>query len=94
MTTIVGVPNIGAMDLLDKVSVTELAQMTGVKPPSVTEWRVRGIPRERCPFIERGTKGAYTCEQLRPDVSWHRVPDPSWPWHIDGRPLIDVTAAA
>jgi DNA-binding transcriptional regulator YdaS (Cro superfamily) len=80
------------MDLIEKHGVTEVARMVGVKPPSVCEWRQRGIPPDRCPALERATQGAYTCEQLRPDVIWHRVPDAQWPWHVGGRPMIDVTA--
>ena len=68
--------------------------MAGVKSPSVSEWRHRGIPAERCPALERGSAGKVTCEQLRPDVRWHRVPDALWPWHPQGRPLIDVAAQA
>lgn len=70
---------------------TAVARMCGVKPPSVLEWRKRGIPQERCPDIERATAGQWRCEQLRPDVVWVRVPDPLWP-HADGRPCIDVSA--
>lgn len=68
-----------------------VARMVGVKPPSVVEWRKRGIPAERCAAIERGVAGRVTCEQLRPDVRWFRVPHPHWPWHPSGRPLIDVS---
>lgn len=68
-----------------------VARMTGVRTPSVIEWRKRGIPADRCPAIERGSEGRATCEQLRPDVVWSRIPDADWPWHPDGRPLIDVT---
>ena len=71
-----------------------MARMTGVRTPSVIEWRKRGIPKERCPDIERGSEGKATCEQLRPDIVWHRHPDPAWPWHPQGRPLIDVTRSA
>lgn len=67
-----------------------VARMAGVAPPSVTAWRQRRIPADRCPDIERGSAGKATCEQLRPDVRWHRVPDAAWPWHPAGRPLIDV----
>ena len=67
-----------------------MARLMGCKPPSVIEWRKRGIPAERCPTFERATDGATTCEALRPDVAWHRVPDIAWPWHPGGRPLIDV----
>ena len=50
-------------------------------------------PAEHCPPIEKALDGKVTCESLRPDIKWHRVPDPAWP-HPDGRPLIDVAAAA
>ncbi|GCL61511.1 YdaS family helix-turn-helix protein [Pseudaquabacterium pictum] len=77
---------------IDQIGGTvAVARMAGVAPPSVTGWRKRGIPSERCAAIERGSEGKATCEQLRPDVAWHRVPDPDWPWHPAGRPLIDVT---
>lgn len=66
-----------------------VSKMTGVAPPSVTAWRGRGIPAERCPDIERALAGRVTCDELRPDVRWQRVPDASWP-HPDGRPCIDV----
>lgn len=49
----------------------------------------RQPPPDRCPDIERATAGRLTCEQLRPDVRWQRVPDPDWP-HLAGRPCIDV----
>lgn len=67
-----------------------VARMLGIKLPSVIGWKGR-IPKERCPDIERGTNGRYTVEELRGDVVWRRVPDPSWP-HPDGRPCIDVAA--
>lgn len=50
----------------------------------------RRVPADHCPALERAARGAVTCEQLRPDVRWHRVADAAWPWHPDGRPLIDV----
>lgn len=51
------------------------------------------LPIERCPALERALNGAATCEQLRPDVRWVRVPDADWP-HPAGRPLADVAQAA
>jgi DNA-binding transcriptional regulator YdaS (Cro superfamily) len=69
-----------------------VARIVGVKSPSVTEWRRRGIPADRCPALERASEGKVTCEEMRPDVVWHRVPDAEWP-HPQGRPLIDVAAA-
>lgn len=68
----------------------EVARICGVKSPSVIEWRQRGIPPERCPALERASDGRYPVERLRPDIRWHRVTDPDWPWHPAGRPLIDV----
>jgi len=53
--------------------------------------RRRPTPPDRCPAIERATEGRVTCEELRPDVHWQRVPDPAWP-HPGGRPCIDVAA--
>jgi len=74
---------------------SRLASAIGVTPPAIAEWRKgdRPVPSERCVQIERATNGAATCEELRPDVRWHRIPDPDWP-HADGRPLIDVAPTA
>ena len=81
-----------ASDLINKLGGTSaVANICGVKAPSVSEWRTRGIPADRCSAIERATSGAVTCEELRPDVSWVRIPDPDWP-HPQGRPLVDHTA--
>ena len=77
------------LDLLG--GTVAVARMAGVSPPSATAWRKRGIPAERCPAIERGSAGKHPCEALRRDIVWHRVPDPDWPWHPQGRPTIDVT---
>lgn len=51
--------------------------------------RRRVLPVEHAPGIERASQGRATCEGLRPDVLWVRVPDPAWP-HPAGRPCIDV----
>ncbi|NPI99188.1 transcriptional regulator, partial [Escherichia coli] len=46
------------------------------KTPSYTKsvsWqhhRVRQLPAERCPAIERATRGEVLCEELRPDIDW------------------------
>lgn len=53
----------------------------------------RQTPADRCPAIERATAGKVTVEDLRPDIRWHRIPDPDWP-HPLGRPAIDVAAPA
>lgn len=44
----------------------------GVSPPSVNQWikGVRQLPAERCPAIERATRGEVLCEELRPDIDW------------------------
>lgn len=43
----------------------ELAQQV------VNNWIRRGrVPADYCPSIERATKGAVRCEDLRPDVDW------------------------
>lgn len=82
------------MDIISELGgPSAVARMVGCRPPSVTEWRSRGIPPERCPAIERAMAGAVTCERMRPDIRWHRVPDGAWP-HPEGRPLIDVAGAA
>lgn len=63
--------------------------------PDVSRWASGGrlTPKGRCPAIERATAGQVTCEELRPDVQWQRVPDPDWP-NPAGRPCIDVAAPA
>ena len=57
----------------------------------ISNWRARGVPPEECPAIERATSGAVTCEELRPNVRWARIPDPSWP-HPSGRPVVDYAS--
>ncbi len=63
-----------------------MARAIGLAVPTVHGWS--RIPEGRCPAIERWKGGAVTVEQLRPDLTWHRVPDPEWP-HPGGRPLRD-----
>lgn len=70
---------------------TAVAKMTGLKVPTVHGWKA--IPMQHCPAIERGTKGEYPVEKLRPDLTWERVPDADWP-HVGGRPLLDFAALA
>jgi hypothetical protein len=74
--------------------LAEIARREGCKASSVSEWKKRGIPLERCPRLERAYQGRVTCEQMRPDISWTRVTDPAWQWHPNGRPLVDFAAAA
>lgn len=85
------------MDIIEQLGgPAAVARMVGCRTPSVSEWRQRGglIPQERCPEIERAKLGEFTCEQLNPLVPWLRVPDPDWPWHPEGRPVIDIVNAA
>ena len=77
-------------ELIDNLGGTSaVARMAGVKPSTAHAYRYRSIPPERCPAIERATQGAHTVEALRPDVTWSRIADPTWP-HPAGRPVIDV----
>ena len=69
---------------------TAVARLLGIKAPSVIGWAGR-VPPDRCPAIERHAYPKVTCEQMRPDVRWLRVPDAEWP-HPAGRPCIDVAA--
>lgn len=73
-----------------------IALAVGVHPVTLSQWAasIKQTPADRCPALERESKGAITCEEQRPDVTWVRVPDTDWPWHPAGRPLIDVTAQA
>ncbi|RST54125.1 transcriptional regulator [Variovorax sp. DXTD-1] len=53
-------------------SQTALAKALEVTPAAVNQWisGARPIPAEKCPAIERATKGQVRCEDLRPDVAW------------------------
>ena len=78
-------------EVVRSLGQTGLARRLGVRQQQVWNWLNRDgghPPVERCPSIEREFNGSLTCEQLRPDVRWLRVPDPAWP-HPDGRPCID-----
>ena len=50
--------------------------------------RRRQLPGDKCPDVERVL--GIPCEQLRPDIRWHRVADAAWLWHPAGRPCIDL----
>lgn len=88
------------MDLKTYVSErgrqTWLASQVEAQPQLVWQWAngVKPVPADRCPPIEVASEGAVTCEELRADVRWHRIADPDWKWHPQGRPLIDVATAA
>ena len=76
------------------VSQSSIAFAIGAHSPDVSRWAagLRAVPNERCAAIEQLTAGVVTCEEMRPDIAWVRVPDPAWP-HPGGRPAIDVSAA-
>lgn len=67
-----------------------VARASGVSAATVTNWRTRGIPEDRCPQLELHFSGLVACERMRPDLVWHRLPDARWPHHPAGRPLRDV----
>lgn len=50
----------------------KLAAAIGTTKASINNWLNEGelIPLKRCPEIERVTKGAVRCEELRPDLDW------------------------
>jgi DNA-binding transcriptional regulator YdaS (Cro superfamily) len=54
-----------------------LARVAGVTPPTASQWKkgTRPVPSGRCPSIERATRGAITCEELRPDFDWKYLSD-------------------
>lgn len=51
-------------------SKSAVARYFGILPYAVSKWQHSGVPAERCPDIEKLTKGKVTCEELRPDVNW------------------------
>lgn len=92
----------GAMTMQDLVAAG-VAKRTA----QIYQWKVRRDGRmpspETCAVMERvtseharvtGVKARMTCEALRPDVAWRRIPDRSWPWHPKGKPFVDVTVTS
>ena len=55
-------------------SQKRLADLLGVKAPTVSQWLKgqRPVPVLRCPEIERLTRGEVRCEDLRPDIEWEQ----------------------
>lgn len=80
-----------ACSLIGSINFT--AEILNISASRLSHWRAgtESLPSGYCPAIERATEGAVTCEELRPDVSWVRVPDAAWP-HPQGRPLVDHAA--
>lgn len=76
------------------VSMAEFARAIGVNQDQVRQWRHETDGRRpshtSAALIERGTDGAVTCEELRPDLVWTRIKDKSYGFHPKGRPLLEV----
>lgn len=74
-------------------SQAAMAAALGVKQPTVSEWLTgeRPVPDTQCVELERLMEGRLHVEALRGDVKWRRVADAGWPWHPDGKPLVDVS---
>lgn len=74
-------------------STVALARALGLNPDQLRQWRYGHDNRRpapaTCAEIERETGGVVTCEDLRPDITWARMADKTWP-HKRGRPLVDV----
>jgi DNA-binding transcriptional regulator YdaS (Cro superfamily) len=53
--------------------VAALARALNLAPPTVSQWISgdRPIPTDRCIEVEKITKGAVTCEEMRPDLAAH-----------------------
>jgi DNA-binding transcriptional regulator YdaS (Cro superfamily) len=49
-----------------------LAQLLGVEPMTIRQWKRRGVPPERCIEVERAVGGKVTRYELRPDVFGER----------------------
>lgn len=71
--------------------LTKLGAAIGVAPQVVANWRVRGVPVERCAEVEQASKNAVRRWDLRPD-DWHLI----WPELIgaEGAPKVEVSDAA
>jgi len=48
----------------------KVADLFAIAPQAVSQWRIGSVPADRCPAIERATRGIVRCEQLRPDIDW------------------------
>ena len=71
-------------------AMSDLGRLVGVPSQTIRDWSIgrRRVPDDWCPAIEISTGGDVTCEELRGDLSWVRMPDAGWPGNA-GRPLID-----
>jgi len=53
---------------------TAMARLMKVLPSAIGNWKIRGVPFQRCVEIEQATAGAVTRRDLRPD-DWQLI----WP---------------
>lgn len=72
--------------------VAAVARLAGLAPAFLSQIAngVRQAPDAQCPAIEQACRelgGHVPCEELRPDLTWVRVPADGWP---DGKPVLDV----
>lgn len=85
MTLHLGAPIFGGMctdhnDLIDCLGgTTSVAKLLGIRPPSVHEWRTKGIPRGRlielAPLVEKAPGSRWTRWNLFPDDWWKVWPE-------------------
>lgn len=53
--------------------VVRLASQLGCRQSVVSNWLLRGtVPLNWCAQVEAAASGAIRCEDIRPDVTWHR----------------------
>jgi len=58
----------------DAGGVAKLSEHFGISPVSIYEWISRGcVPADKCPEIEKFSRGAVRCEQLNDRVDWSFV---------------------
>jgi hypothetical protein len=57
------------------------------------KYGLRPVSDQLAAAIERESGGLVTCEEAAPHVTWRRVKDKAWPWHPEGKPLVDVMPA-
>lgn len=63
---------------IELVGVVRIARHCGIAPQAVMRWKINKIapvPADRAPGVEAATGGRVRCEDLRPDVAWHRDAD-------------------
>ncbi|WP_027390550.1 transcriptional regulator [Chrysiogenes arsenatis] len=68
------------MEALDKVfkitgSKSALARLLDISPAAISQWDK--VPLPHCFTIEKITNGQVRCEELRPDIDWSVLRQPS-----------------